>query len=202
MIMNQTSFPESQHEDLQVAMALRDQEEIEKREENFIVQVAARAREEWETFHLEHPDIDEETFRQAQRFCVKQWFLQEGALLSDLPAFERAKKHFEFEVKGRAAEIQEQVTTAMMTGLIYQEAQSLGVHIATQARQRSKRAHEALEELSSDRAPYLMGKIQKLRASGQAQEREKESQERVQRARQDIEDMKRLGIAIEYEKQK
>src|SRR5947207_312130 len=73
---------------------------------DFIIQVAKRAKEEWESFHLEHPDIDEETFRQAQRFCLKQWFLEQGTVLADLPAFEQAEKHFECEVQERAAHIQ------------------------------------------------------------------------------------------------
>src|SRR6266576_4896654 len=137
MIMKQTSLPASHREDLQVALAVRDQEEVEKREESFIAQVAVRAKKEWETFHLDHPDVNEETFRQAQRFCIKQWLLQEGTVLSDLPAFERAKKHFEFEVKGRVVEIQ--MITAMMEDPIYPAAWSLGAEIAAQARQRSKR---------------------------------------------------------------
>src|SRR5260370_39989858 len=101
MIMKQTSLSEDQIAEL----AVQD-EEIEKEEESFLAQIVIRERKEREIFHLVHPDVDEETFRQAQRFYVKQWFLQEGTLLYDLAAFERVKKHFEFEVKRRGAEIQ------------------------------------------------------------------------------------------------
>src|SRR5690348_8219543 len=120
--MSQNPLLALQNEDPHAALAVQDQEE----EQSFIAQFSMRAREAWETFHLEHPDVDEEMFRQAQRLYVKQWFLQEGILLSDLPAFERAKKHFECDVIGRVAEIQEQVTTAMMIGPLYREMPSLG----------------------------------------------------------------------------
>src|SRR2546430_12496728 len=108
MTMNQTSPSQPKQRDQSGALAVQDQnqEDIKKREEDFIIQVAKRAKEEWETFHLEHPDIDEETFRQAQRFCVKEWFLQHRTTLADLPALERAEKHFACEVQERAAKIE------------------------------------------------------------------------------------------------
>src|SRR6266699_433790 len=98
MTIDQTSPPQPKQRGQPETLTIQDQEQEEREafEEDFVVQVIKRAEEEWETFHLEHPDVDEETFRQAQRFCLKQWFLQHGIVLADLPAFGRAEKHFAY----------------------------------------------------------------------------------------------------------
>jgi len=56
---------------------------MQEREAHFVARVTELARKEWETFHLEHPDADEETLRQTQRFCVQQWVTQKATLLSE-----------------------------------------------------------------------------------------------------------------------
>jgi len=197
--MNQRSLPKSKHEDQQLAALVQDQEDIKKVKEDIIVQILMRARKEWEAFHHQHPDIDEETFCQAQRFCVKQWLLQGGIVLSDLPAFERAQDHFAFEVIERATEIE--VTTLMMKDP-FPMVRSLAAPIAAQAQLRSKRLREVIGELSSKKGSYLAGKVDRLRAPGQARDREKEAQERANMVRQDIETIKAVGIAIAYEREK
>src|SRR2546423_6267479 len=154
--MKKNIIQKNMQKDQQVALIVQDQDEEESKEEDFIIQVAKRAKEEWETFHLEHPDIDEETFVQAQRFCIKEWFLQHGTLLADLPAFEQAEKHFACEVQERAAKIE--AITEMMADPIYEEAQFLAAYITAQAQERSKQAREAIQESSSHQARYLAGK--------------------------------------------
>src|SRR5207248_132238 len=97
-----------------------------------------------ETFHRQHPDIDEETFCEAQRFCVKQWLVQRDISLCNLPAFERAHMHFIGEVLQRAAELQ---AISMMTISTYQEAQSLADDIAAQAQDRAKEAETRAQSM-------------------------------------------------------
>src|SRR5579859_1979508 len=161
MTRDQMSLPQLKQKDQSIVLADQDQYQEERKEEDFIIQIAKRAKEEWETFHLEHPNIDEETFVEAQRFCVKLWFLQHGTTFADLPAFEEAEKHFEWEVRERAAEIE--TIAAMMDNPITQEAPFLSAHIASRAQERSKQAREAITALSSKTAPYLAGKINILR---------------------------------------
>src|SRR6266571_6536760 len=148
MMRDQMSLLQPKQKDQSRVLAVQDQEDRKAFEEDFVIQVAKRAKEEWETFHLEHPDIDEETFRQAQQFCLKQWFLQHGTTLADLPAFEQAEKQFKCEVERRAAEIQ--AITAMTDNPIYWDTQCLGAYITAQAQERSKRVREAINELNSN----------------------------------------------------
>ena len=91
MTRDQTSLSQPKQKDQSRVLAVQDQEDRKAFEEDFVIQVAKRAKEEWETFHLEHPDIDEETFVEAQRFCLKQWFLRHGTMLADLPALNKPK---------------------------------------------------------------------------------------------------------------
>src|SRR5260370_4930 len=198
MMRDQMSLPQPKQKDPPGALAVQNQDQEE--EEDCIIQIAKHAKEEWETFHLEHPDIDEEIFIEAQRFCLKQWFLHHGITLADLPAFEEAETHFACEVQERVAEIE--AIAAMMDNPIYWEALSLGVLIATQAQERSKRVREAIKELSSKTAPYLAGKINTLRAPEQAQQREQEAQERLEEVSEAVDYLESLGIAREYENQK
>src|SRR6266699_192927 len=125
MTMNQTSLSQPKQKDQPAALAEQDQEQEEREafEEDFVIQVVKRAKEEWKTFHLEHPDIDEETFVEAQRFCLKQWFLQHGTTLADLPSFGQAEKHFAFEVQERAVHIE--AITEMMEDPIYWDVEFL-----------------------------------------------------------------------------
>src|SRR4051794_31404316 len=108
-------------------MSVHNQEGGKTGKEDFLAQVVMRAGKEWEAFHLQHPDVDEETFYQAQRFCVKEWFFQRGTILCNLRAFVQAQKHFGYEIQERAAEIQ---ATSIMIKYTYREAQSLAVRIA------------------------------------------------------------------------
>src|SRR5260370_21000586 len=183
MMRDQMSLPQPKQKDPPGALAVQNQDQEE--EEDCIIQIAKRAKEEWETFHLEHPDIDEEIFVEAQRFCLEQWFLHHGITLADLPAFEEAEAHFAFEVQERAAEIE--AIAGMMDDPIYCDALSLGGLTATQAQERRKRVRAAIKELSSKPAPYLAGKINQLRAPEQAQQREQEAQQRPQEVRQESE---------------
>src|SRR5260370_20967254 len=197
-----TLLPQPKQKDQPGTLAVQnqDQEDGKEFEEDFVIQVIKHAKEEWETFHLEHPDIDEETFVEAQRFCLKQWFLQHGTTLADLPAFGQAEKHFACEVQERAAHIE--AITEMMEDPIYWDAQFLGAHIIVQAQEQSTRAREAIKQLSSKTTQYLDEKISQLRAREQAQGREQEARERLESVRQDVEYLKALGIAREYEYQK
>src|SRR5260370_27634102 len=166
-----TLLPQPKQKDQPGTLAVQnqDQEDGKEFEEDFVIQVIKHAKEEWETFHLEHPDVDEETFVEAQRFCLKQWFLQHGTTLADLPAFGQAEKHFAFEVQERADHIE--AITEMMEDPIYWDAELSSVYITAQAQERSTRAREAIKQLSSDTTPYPARKISQLRGIEQAQGR-------------------------------
>ena len=203
MNLGQTSLPASQRQVQHAAAFLQDQDQDQegerKREENFIVQMLMRARKEWETFHRQHPDVDEETFCEAQRLCVKQWMLQRGIVLCSLSAFERARKYLEGEVQKCVDELD---ILSLMTTYTYREARALGNRMTAQAQQRSTQAHKTMIEVSSKKVSYLVDKVNRLRAPGQAQDRVKEAATRVVKVRQNIEVIKGLEIAITYEKQK
>src|SRR5260370_12746925 len=75
MTRDPTSFPQPKQKDPPGVLAVQNQDQEErKEEEDFIIQIAKRAKEEWETFHLEHPDIDERSEeRRVGKECRSRW---------------------------------------------------------------------------------------------------------------------------------